>query len=132
MVKRLKFNSWTQKLSESIATFVAYLRMLAKHFKFQATLNDTLRFKLVYDVIAGCLQCCLLTEPKLILKDIVIIAIIEEHAEKGAQQLQQQQQHQSLTQHKVGQTNNSHVDHLQTNPYAINEVIIIIDHQSVV
>ena len=84
IVQRFKFNSRTQRSIESIATFVAELRKLAEYCNFQATLDDMWRDRLVCGVTDGRFQ---------------------ETAEKGAQQLQQQQRPQLSTLHKVGQTN---------------------------
>ena len=64
-----------------------------------------LRDRLVCGVTDGRLQCHLFAEPELTLKDAVKIAIAQELAEKSGQQLQQQQQPQSSTLYKVGQTN---------------------------
>ena len=104
IVQRFKFNSCTQKSGESIATFVAELRKLAEHCNFQTTLDDMLRDRLVCGVTDGCLQRHLLAKSELTLKNAVKIAITQETAERGAQQLQQQQRPQSSTLHKVGQT----------------------------
>ena len=105
IVQRFKFKSRTPRSGESIATFVAKLWKLAERFKFQATLDDMLRDRLVCGVTDGYLQHHLLTKPELTLKDTIKIAIAQETAENGAQQLQQQQRPQLSTLHKVGQTN---------------------------
>ena len=57
-------------------------------------------------VTDGRLQRRVLAESELTLKDAIKIAVAQETAEKGTQQLQQQQRPQSSTLHKVGQTNN--------------------------
>ena len=88
IVQRFKFNSRTQRSSKSIATFVAELWKLAEYCKFQATLDDMLRDRLVCGVTDWHLQYHLLTKPELTLKDAVNIAIAHETVEKGAQQLQ--------------------------------------------
>ena len=103
IVQRFKFNSRMQKPGKSIATFIAELRKLAEHCKFQNTLEDMLRDRLVCGVTDGRLQRRLLAEPDLTLKDATKIALAQETAEKGAQQLQQQQGVQSSNVHKVGQ-----------------------------
>ena len=102
IMQRFKFNSHTQKSGKSIATFVAELWKLAEHCKFQSTPDNMLRDRLVCGATDGWLQGRLLAEPELTLKDAVKIAIAQETAERGAQQLQQQQQPQLSTLHKVG------------------------------
>ena len=73
IVQRFKFNSRTQRSGKFIATFVAELRKLAKHCKFQATLDNMLRDRLMCGVTDERLQCCLLAELELTLKDTVKI-----------------------------------------------------------
>ena len=85
IVQSLKFNSRTHRSGESTTTFVAELWKLAEHCKFQATLNNMLRDRLVCGVTNGHLQHHLLTEPELTLKDTVKIAIAQETAGKGTQ-----------------------------------------------
>lgn len=47
IVERYKFNSRTQAAGESIASFVAALRHLARYCDYRETLNDMLRDRLV-------------------------------------------------------------------------------------
>ena len=67
-LKRYKFNSRTQKTRESITTFVAKLRRLAKHCKFGRTLDGVLRDRLVCRITNSCVQRRLLAEPDLTLQ----------------------------------------------------------------
>ena len=46
-VQRFKFNSRSQRDGESVAEFVAELRRLSEHCKFEVTLDDMLRDRLV-------------------------------------------------------------------------------------
>ena len=87
IVQRYKFNSHTQKPGESIATFIAELRRLAKHCQFDQTLDEMLRDRLVCGIADSRVQRRLLAEPDLTALEL---AQAQEMAEKGMQQLQQQ------------------------------------------
>ena len=51
----------------------------------------------------NCLKCRMLTEPDLTLTKVLQLTQVQETADKGAQQLQQQQP-QTSSLHKIGQT----------------------------
>ena len=70
-MQRFKFSSCSQQSGKSIAAFVAELRKLAKYCNFQATIDDMLKVRLIYGITDGRLQCCLLAELQLTLKDTV-------------------------------------------------------------
>jgi hypothetical protein len=68
IVQCFKFNSRNQKEGETVAEFVAELRRLSEHCKFNDTLDDMLRDRLVCGIRDGRIQCRLLAEPDLTLK----------------------------------------------------------------
>ena len=86
----------------------------------------------MYGVTDGCLQCRLLTEPELTLKDAVKIAIAQETAEKGAQQCSSNSDHSHQPYTRLARQMNSHIDHLQKKLYATDGVVTIMDHWTVV
>ena len=65
IVQRFNFNMRSQKEGENVSAFVAGLRRLSKHCKFEATLDDMLRDRLVCGVRDKLLQQCLLAEESL-------------------------------------------------------------------
>jgi len=65
IVERFKFHSRSRKPGESVADFVAELRRLSEHCKFENTLNDMIRDRLVCGIDDDALQKRLLAEPDL-------------------------------------------------------------------
>ena len=65
VMKRFSFNARAQKENETIAVFVAELRLLAQHCEFGTSLEDMLRDRLVCGIKDSRLQRRLLTEAKL-------------------------------------------------------------------
>ena len=88
IVSRFKFNSNYQKPGQSILTFVAELRKLAKHCVYAQTLDDMLRDRLVVGVQDENIQRRLLSEKELTLHKAVEIAHGMEVAKKNALDIQ--------------------------------------------
>ena len=88
IVQRFKFNSRSQREGESVGEFVAELRRLSEHCKFDATLDDMLRDRLVCGIRDVRTQRRLLAESDLKLKKAFELAQAAEVAEKNAKDLQ--------------------------------------------
>ena len=79
-----RFHSWVRKPGESIAAFVSQFCCLSQHCKFEATLEDMLRDRLVCSINDKALQKRLLAEPDLMYAKAVEIA---QRNELAAQQV---------------------------------------------
>jgi hypothetical protein len=71
---RFKFNSPVRKQDESVREYVAELRSLSEHCKFEATLETMLRDRLVVEINDNRIQRRLLSETQLDFKDALEIA----------------------------------------------------------
>ena len=89
IVQRYNFNMRIQKEGETISQFVAALRHLSEHCKFEATLDDMLRDRIVCGVRDRRIQQRLLAEPDLKLKKAMELALAAEAAERNSKDLQQ-------------------------------------------
>ena len=87
IVQRFKFNFRSQREGESVGEFVAELRRLSEHCKFDATLDDMLRDRLVCGIRDVRTQRRLLAESDLKLKKAFELAQAAEVAEKNAKDL---------------------------------------------
>lgn len=87
IVERFKFNSRARKVGESVSTFLAELRSLAKHCNFGNTLDTMLRDRLVCGINNDATQKKLLAERNLDLARAMDIAISMEAASKNASDL---------------------------------------------
>ena len=74
-----------------MSAFVAGLRRLSEHFKFEATLDDMLMDRLVSGVRDKRLQQCLLAEANLTFKIAMEVSLAVEAAERNARDLQARQ-----------------------------------------
>ena len=90
IVQRFQFHSRTQKLGETVVTFVAELRQLSEFCEFCASLEDMLRDRLVCGIASGSTQRRLLAEPDLTLQKAQNLAQAIESADKNAKYLQGQ------------------------------------------
>ena len=88
IVQRFQFNSRSQKEGESIAEFVADLRRISEHCKYENVLDDMLRDRLVCGIQDVSVQRRLLAEPDLTFKKAMELAQTAEMASKNAKQLQ--------------------------------------------
>ena len=88
IVQRFKFNSRSQRDGESVAEFVSELRRLSEHCKFEGTLDDMLRDRLVCGIRDVRTQRRLLAESDLKLKKAFELAQAAEVAEKDSKDLQ--------------------------------------------
>ena len=88
IMQRFYFNSRVRQAGESVATYLASLRALAQHCKFEGTLEAMLRDRLVVGVDDIVLQRRLLAEPRLTLKKAMEIALAHETALKNAKAIQ--------------------------------------------
>ena len=84
IVERFRFHSRVRKPGELIAAFVSQFRCLSQHCKFEATLEDMLRDRLVCSINDEALQKRLLAEPDLTYAKAVEIA---QRNELAAQQV---------------------------------------------
>ena len=91
IVQRFNFNMRSQQEGESVSTFVAGLRRLSEHCKFEETLDDMLRDRLVCGVRDKRLQQRLLTKPDLTFKKAMELCQAIEAAERNAKDLQARQ-----------------------------------------
>ena len=87
IVQRFKFNSRSQRDGESVAEFMAELRRLSEHCKFEATLDNMLRDRLVCGIRDVRTQRRLLAEADLTRKKAFELAQAAEVAEKQAKDL---------------------------------------------
>ena len=83
IVQRYKFNSRTQGIGETVATFVTELRRLIEHCQFGQILDDMLQDRLVCGIADSHVQCQLLAEPYLTFKKALELAQVQEKVEKG-------------------------------------------------
>ena len=81
----------SQQEGESVSAFVAGLRRLSEHCKFEETLDDMLRDRLVCRVRDKRLQQRLLAEPDLTFKKAMELCQAIEAAERNAKDLQARQ-----------------------------------------
>lgn len=88
-VQRYKFYSRFRQPEESVSTFVAELRNLAKDCDFGTALEDNLRDRLVCGVADSIIQKRLLAEPNLTFKKAFDIAQSQESAAKNVATLSQ-------------------------------------------
>ena len=86
-VQWFKFNSRSQRDGESVAEFVAELRRLSEHCKFEVTLDDMLRDRLVCGIRDVRIQRRLLAEADLKFKKAFELAQAAEVAERNARDL---------------------------------------------
>ena len=84
IISRYKFNSRDQQKPESVAVFMAELRLLAAHCNFAATLDEMLRDRLVCGINDNGTQRRLLAEPNLTFKKALELALALESAERDA------------------------------------------------
>ena len=91
IVQRFNFNIQSQKEGETVSAFVAGLRWRSEHCKFEATLDDMLRDRLVCGVQDKRLQQCLLAEENLTFKIAMEVSQAVEAAERNARDLQARQ-----------------------------------------
>uniref|UniRef100_A0A1X7T5X9 Retrotransposon gag domain-containing protein n=1 Tax=Amphimedon queenslandica TaxID=400682 RepID=A0A1X7T5X9_AMPQE len=84
IIQRFKFNSRQHIPGESIATYIAALRVIGEHCEFGPTLNDMIRDRLVCGVNDRAIQRRLLQQSKLDYKTAYDIAIAMESASKNA------------------------------------------------
>ena len=87
IVERFRFHRRQQNDGETIAQFIAALRMLAIHCDFGATLNDTLRDRFVCGLRRQAIQRKLLSESNLTLQKAVEIALSTEAASRDASEM---------------------------------------------
>ena len=90
IVERFKFHSRSRKPGESVADFVAELRRLSEHCKFENTLNDMIRDRLVCGINDDALQKRLLAEPDLTYEKAVKLAKSHETATQNVEDLKTQ------------------------------------------
>ena len=89
IVQRFKFHTRQRNQGESVATFVAELRALAEHCRFEGEglLEDMLRDRLVCGISDANIQRRLLSVTKLDFKKAKEIAIAMEQADRSAQDI---------------------------------------------
>ena len=87
IVERFKFHSRVRKVGESIATYVAELRVLSEYCNFGATLNDMLRDRLVCGVNDRAIQKQLLAQSGLTYQKAVELALSAETAAQSMREL---------------------------------------------
>ena len=87
IVQQYKFNSRVRAMDESIVTYIAALRQLAKHCAYKDTLPEMLRDRLVCGVNHAGIQKRLLAEKDLTFTNALDIAQALEAAEKGNKDL---------------------------------------------
>ena len=88
IVQRFKFNSRVRQPGESVATFIAELRALAKFCNYGDTLDNMLRDRIVYGIGDLQIQKRLLAETDLTFKKTTELALSMEAAVKNAQAIQ--------------------------------------------
>ena len=103
IVQRYKFHNRFRKQGESIAQFVASLRHLAEHCKFNATLETMIRDRLVCGINDDRIQRRLLSEKELTYARAYDIAISMETAAKNVLDLQTKDAPPSTTVNRVTQ-----------------------------
>ena len=91
IVKRFNFNARSQKEGESVAEFVDDLRKLSEHCKFEASLDNMLRDRLVCGARNVKLQRRLLAEPDLTFRKAFELAQAPEVADQNVKDLQEGQ-----------------------------------------
>ena len=87
-VQRYKFHSQCQKPGESVATFIAELRLLAEFCNFGASLEAMLRDRVVCGINDSAIQRCLLAEVPLTLDKALKLAQGMETAAQSVRELQ--------------------------------------------
>lgn len=85
-VRRFKFHTRQRQTGESVATYVAELRSLARNCEFGDTLQEMLRDRLVCGINNPHIQKRLLGEADLSFENSFAIALGLEEAESGAQE----------------------------------------------
>ena len=88
IVQRYNFNMRNQEEGESISTFIANLRRLSEHCKYERILDDMLRDRLVCGVRDKRIQQRLLAEPELTFQKARELALAAETAARNSQDLQ--------------------------------------------
>jgi hypothetical protein len=88
IAERLKFHKLKQAVGESVNDYVTTLRKLAEHCNFQASLNDTLRDRLVCGLKDEHIQRNFLSMEDLSLRKAVETAVAIETATKDAAERQ--------------------------------------------
>lgn len=83
IVQRLKFNSRTRQIGESVSSYVAALRHLAEHCNFGVTLETALRDRLVCGINDEKIQSKLLAQQELTFKSAYDIAVSTEATTKN-------------------------------------------------
>ena len=89
IVERFKFHTSYRKPGESVASYLARLRALAKYCNFGGSLEDMIRDRLVCGINYDAIQKRLLAESKLTYKKAVEVAHSLETADKNIQLLKQ-------------------------------------------
>ena len=87
IVQRFRFNSRVRKEGESVADFVAQLRLLSEHCQFGDTLSDMLRYRIVCGINDQRIQRRLLAESNLTLTKAMELSLAMESADKDADTL---------------------------------------------
>ena len=87
IVECYKFNARVQQPGESIASFVAQLRVLSTHCEYGEMLEDMLRDRIVCGLSDSRIQHRLLTEPKLTFAKAVKLSQSMESAEKNSKMI---------------------------------------------
>ena len=96
IVERFRFNTRIRQPGESVATFIAKLRYLARYCEFGEFLKDMLCDRLVCGIDNGPMQRRLLAEPALGLDKAVEIALAMESAKRNARDFQKSQHPQAV------------------------------------
>lgn len=84
IVERYKFNSRVRRAGESVSTFIAELRRLARHCNYAASLDEMLRDRIVCGIQEENIQRKLLSEHQLTLARATEIAVSMEAAARDA------------------------------------------------
>ena len=88
IIQRFNFHSCSRHQDETISQFVAELRKLAEHCKFEDSLNEMLRDHLVCGITDQRIQRQLLSESKLSYSQALQIAQALETADRNAKELE--------------------------------------------
>ena len=88
IAERFRFHKRDQRPGESVLSFMAELRNLATHCQFGASLNDTLRDRLVVGLRNETTQKRLLSETDLDLEKAINLSVAMETAAKDAAEVQ--------------------------------------------
>ena len=87
VMQRFRFNTWSHKPGESVATYMAELRHLAEFCNFGPTLDKMIRDRLVSGINDDGIQKKLLSEPALTYTRALEIAQGTEEAEKNLREM---------------------------------------------